>query len=106
RPSALRRLLDDPPPLAMSSLGEHGVTDAGEVVGGGHATSPNGSTRWASRFAAISQYRSSISMPMARRPSCFAATNVVPDPMKGSATAPGGHFPTSAAINATGFSVG
>src|ERR1035441_10272481 len=37
-----------------------------------------------SRSTAMAQYFSSISIPMARRPSCFAATSVVPLPMKGS----------------------
>ena len=42
------------------------------------------STSCCSRRAAISQYRSSISIPIARRPKSFAARNVVPLPMKGS----------------------
>ena len=41
-------------------------------------------TSWLSLFAAISQYRSSVSMPIALRPRFLAATSVVPLPMKGS----------------------
>src|SRR6185437_9011817 len=46
----------------------------------------SGRTFCASLFAAISQYFSSISIPMARRPKSFAALRVVPLPMKGSRT--------------------
>jgi hypothetical protein len=44
----------------------------------------------AKRLAAISQYSSSSSIPIALRPSSFAATSVVPLPMKGSSTMPPG----------------
>ena len=53
------------------------------VVVEGHL---NSSTSWLSRLAAISQYFSSISMPMALRPKSLAARSVVPLPMKGSTT--------------------
>lgn len=49
-----------------------------------HATS--GRTSCASRLAAISQYASQISIPMAFRPISFAACSVVPEPMNGSRT--------------------
>src|SRR5690606_5469004 len=44
-----------------------------------HATPPKSRTSWARRLAAISQYRSSSSMPMALRPRSFAARSVVPE---------------------------
>src|SRR3546814_15203529 len=78
---------------------EVGVQELGEVVArprhGGevsHAatSNANGSTSCARRRVAISQYRSSVSMPMALRPASFAARSVVPDPAKGSRmTSPG-----------------
>ncbi|KKN31841.1 hypothetical protein LCGC14_0819650 [marine sediment metagenome] len=49
-------------------------------VGGCHS----GITDWLILLAAISQYFSSISMPMALRPRSLAALSVVPEPMKGS----------------------
>lgn len=51
-----------------------------------HADAPSsrGSTSCDSRVAAISQYFSSISMPIARRPKSLAARSVEPLPMNGS----------------------
>src|SRR5437868_14106328 len=46
----------------------------------------NCSTSWLNLLAAISQYFSSISMPMAFIPSDFAAISVVPLPQNGSKT--------------------
>lgn len=46
----------------------------------------NSNTSWLSRFAAISQYFSSISIPMAWRFMSLAATQVVPVPQNGSIT--------------------
>src|SRR5690606_27459054 len=51
-----------------------------------HEASPKSRTPWARRFAAISQYASDISMPMALRPSALAANIVVPLPANGSST--------------------
>src|SRR3990172_4952857 len=65
----------------------------------------SGSTSCRSRFAAISQYRSSISMPMARRPRSLAARSVVPEPAKGSSTRSSGllHFSMIHVISPSGF---
>lgn len=45
-----------------------------------HCASPKLNTSWLRRLAAISQYFSSRSIPMAVRPIAFAATRVVPEP--------------------------
>lgn len=49
-----------------------------------HATPPKSRTSWPIRLAAISQYLSDSSIPIALRPRSFAARNVVPEPMNGS----------------------
>src|SRR5690606_1625966 len=90
----------------------HGPGDgrvaAGCSRGVRHATPPKSSTHCDSRCAAISQYRSSISIPIARRPRFFAAINTLPEPVNGSTTKSPGRVlaPTSSAINGTGFGVG
>ena len=48
----------------------------------------SGKTSWLNLLAAISQYFSSISIPMAFRPRSLAARRVVPEPMKGSRIVP------------------
>src|SRR5690606_30685254 len=98
--------LHGPPPApgarTAQAAARLGVGD--EVGGVRHATPPRSRTPCASRCAAISQYRSSISMPMARSPNSFAATSVEPLPMYGSRTdrTPGAH-PMHHCMSATGF---
>src|SRR5690606_24015049 len=90
----------------------HGPGDgrvaAGCSRGVRHATPPKSSTHCDSRCAAISQYRSSISIPIARRPRCFAAIKTLPEPVNGSTTETPGRVLalTSSAIYGTGFGVG
>src|SRR5690606_4231348 len=62
---------------------------------GGHARASNGKISCASLRAANSQNLSSISIPIALRPRFFAATSVVPEPMKGSSTSRSLHQFTS-----------
>src|SRR5690606_14257326 len=69
-------------------------------------SSTNGSAPCINRLAAISQYRSLISTPIALRLSIFAATRVDPDPVNGSATTPAGHLEISSSISDGGFGVG
>ena len=72
-----------------------------------HCVLPQNNKRCRSRSAAISQYRSLISIPTACRPSIFAASNVVPDPAKGSRMVSPSLLQTRmiSAISPTGFCV-
>src|SRR5690606_30863893 len=77
----------------------------------GHAAPPataRSSTPCDSRSAAISQYASSISIPIARRPRFFAAINTLPEPANGSNTKSAERVLalTSSALNGIGFGVG
>src|SRR5690606_622196 len=87
------------------SGGDGDLRDAGG--GRPHATPPN-SVSCASRLAAISQYRSSASTPIARRLSALAAVRVEADPANGSSTTPSGGVTTDRSVcsSAVGFSVG
>jgi hypothetical protein len=72
-----------PPPPHLRQVCEGDEQDQGE----GHAAPPAPKrTPCARRLAAISQYSSLISIPMALREANFAATKVVPDPINGSMT--------------------
>src|SRR5665647_2389978 len=71
-----------------------------------HADTPKSRTPWERRRAAISQYRSSISTPIALRPSALAATRVLPLPANGSAITPGGQASISVSITSRGLAWG
>ena len=80
-------------PVVMLAVATVNETDAGVPVTrarvpanayAGHAFAPKFITDCPRRFAAISQYFSSSSIPMARRPRFLAASKVVPEPMNGS----------------------
>src|SRR6516162_1297598 len=90
---------------------DDGWRGGGEHTGGGGAVQtahrmPSSRMPWASRLAAASQYRSSISTPIALRPRLRAATRVDPDPANGSATIPGGHAEMRISITSTGLACG
>jgi len=82
--SATPGRISPPYPLAASLLRDHAVPDKLYFSKG------NGCCTTAMRLRMISQYSGSRSMPITEKPSCTAASRVVPEPAKGSRTVPPG----------------
>src|SRR5690606_1165437 len=106
-PAAHVRLHGTPPAPGARTAQAAARLGVGDEVGGvRHATPPRSSASCDSRWAASSQYRSSISIPIARRPRLLAATSVVPEPINGSRTSPPPLISINHDMSSTGFSAG
>src|SRR5690606_17790497 len=107
RSPAPARLLGTPPAPGARTARAAAQLGVGDEVGGvRHATPPRSSASCDSRWAASSQYRSSISIPIARRPRLLAASSVVPEPINGSRTSPPPLISINHDMSSTGFSAG